>query len=346
MSSFQGVDKKGSTVLFVDDEVNILNSIRRAILEEDYVAYFAGSGAEALKIMEETEISVIVTDMKMPGMDGLQLLKIVKEKYPDTVKIVLSGYTQLSQVLATVNHAEIFNFIAKPWDMESELKYVINKAIEHYQLKKMKIQLQQNLEIRNNAYQNVLKKMESSSALRGKQLEQIKKISKLLLATIKNQCDYESNCLAQLLSDYTEKLPGTTEYFPIHNIVEDLQLLIAQNLYSRQVDVQLKEEVVGNVQGSYTLINLAVSLLLKLLKSGENLEGLSIYIVTKKQEEKIVLTVNLFFLDSTTSYQHALPGCSRQFAEEVFHQIMDAKFTMLQKGDRQVIQLEFILEEV
>ena len=103
-------DKKG-TVLFVDDEPHILNAIRRAITDEAFDGLFAESGAAALKIFEEQEVGVIVTDMRMPVMDGLALLKIVREKYPHTVRIVLSGYTQLSQILGTINHGEIFQFI-------------------------------------------------------------------------------------------------------------------------------------------------------------------------------------------------------------------------------------------
>ena len=102
---------KEAAVLFVDDELNILSAIRRAVTDEAFQSFYANSAKEALKIMAEQEIAVIVTDMRMPEMDGLQLLKIVKSDYPDTVRMVLSGYTQLSQVLATVNHADIFNFI-------------------------------------------------------------------------------------------------------------------------------------------------------------------------------------------------------------------------------------------
>ena len=68
------------TVLFVDDEVNVLSSLKRGLYKEDYRCMFAESAGEALKIMEEHKIAVIVTDMKMPGMDGLALLRILKEK--------------------------------------------------------------------------------------------------------------------------------------------------------------------------------------------------------------------------------------------------------------------------
>ncbi|WP_378954894.1 response regulator [Pelosinus sp. sgz500959] len=345
MAELTTKERDFSTVLFVDDELNILSSIRRAVIDEDYTAYFANSGAEALKIMEKNEISVIVTDMKMPGMDGLQLLKIVKEKYPKTVKIVLSGYTQLSQVLATVNQADIFNFIAKPWDMESELKYVINRAIEHYQLKKNEIQLQINLEKRNTAYQNVLKKMEASSMLRAKQIQHIKKISSLLLESIEMKKENETQYLANFLRDYTERVPGEMEYLSLGNIVEKLRQLVADDPRYSQGKVQVTEAATGTIQGNYDIIQFPVLCLLKLLSQNHDIQNLYIYITTQEDDKKVRLTFSLFFLDETGRYQSELSQCSYQLAEEVFREIMNVKFITGRKNERQVIQLEFSLEK-
>jgi CheY-like chemotaxis protein len=121
-------------VLFVDDEENILMSLKRGLRKEGYKKLFAVSGHEALELFEENEISVIVSDMRMPGMTGLELLKEVKEKYPDTVRIVLSAYTQLPQVLASINQADIFKFITKPWDLENGLKKIIREGLDYYNL--------------------------------------------------------------------------------------------------------------------------------------------------------------------------------------------------------------------
>ena len=72
--------------------------------------------------------------MRMPEMSGLQLLKIVKEKYPNIVRLVLSGYTQVGTLLTAINQGEIFSFITKPWKLEDEFKGVIAQAIEYYNL--------------------------------------------------------------------------------------------------------------------------------------------------------------------------------------------------------------------
>ncbi len=143
-------------VLFVDDEVNILNSLRRGLIDVDYKCFFASSGKEALEIMKKTLISVIVTDMRMPEMDGLTLLKEVKEKYPMTVRIVLSGYTQLQQILVTINQVDIFKFITKPWKLEEEFKVVIDQALEYYRLLMEREGLRKSMESKNLAYQKIL----------------------------------------------------------------------------------------------------------------------------------------------------------------------------------------------
>lgn len=147
-------------ILFVDDESNVLSAIRRAVQDEKYMPFFAGSGAEALTIMEDNEFCVIVTDMRMPVMDGLTLLKIVKEKYPRTVRVVLSGFTQLSQMLVTINQGEIFKFITKPWTTNDELLPVIKQAIDYYNLQMERDTLTDNLAAKNIAYQNIFRAME------------------------------------------------------------------------------------------------------------------------------------------------------------------------------------------
>ena len=126
------MDKK-PTVLFVDDEDRILKSLKRGLLDEPYGKIFALSGKEALELLEKRQVQVIVTDMRMPEMNGLELLKIVKEKYPDIVRVVLSGYTQITTLLTAINQGEIYKYITKPWKLEEEFKPSIHEALEQYQ---------------------------------------------------------------------------------------------------------------------------------------------------------------------------------------------------------------------
>ncbi len=123
------------TVLFVDDEEKLLNSLRRGLFDEPYHTLFANSGKKALEILEHNEVHVLVTDMRMPEMGGLDLLKIVKEQYPRIVRMVLSGYTQVTTLLTAINQGEIYKFVTKPWKLEEEFKPSIREAIEYYEVK-------------------------------------------------------------------------------------------------------------------------------------------------------------------------------------------------------------------
>jgi len=125
---------KKRTVLFVDDEERLLRSLKTGLLDEPYNSIFAGSGKKALELLESNDVQVLVTDMRMPEMTGLELLRIVKRYYPNIVRIVLSGYTQITTLLTAINQGEVYRFIIKPWKLEEEFKPAIRQAIEHYNL--------------------------------------------------------------------------------------------------------------------------------------------------------------------------------------------------------------------
>jgi two-component system response regulator HupR/HoxA len=120
------------TVLFVDDEEKVLTSLKRGLLDEPYKTLFASSGKEALETLKRKQVHVIVTDMRMPEMGGLELLRTVKKEYPHIIRMVLSGYTQVSTLLTAINQGEIFRFITKPWKLEEEFKPAVREAVEYY----------------------------------------------------------------------------------------------------------------------------------------------------------------------------------------------------------------------
>jgi len=119
-------------VLFVDDDEKILMAIKRCLLDESYRKYYAKSGPEALEILQREEVHVIVVDMVMPGMDGLELLKIVKEQYPEIINMVLSGYAQPVKTMMAISEVGIYRFISKPWTYDDDFRAIIQRAIDHY----------------------------------------------------------------------------------------------------------------------------------------------------------------------------------------------------------------------
>lgn len=134
MKSPMSEPKISETVLFVDDEENILKSIQCGLMDEPFPKRFAQSGEEALEIFRKEPVAVIVTDMRMPRMGGLELLTIVKEEYPETVRIILTSYAHVVTVVSAINTGQVYRYLIKPWKMEAEFIPTIRQAIEHYRL--------------------------------------------------------------------------------------------------------------------------------------------------------------------------------------------------------------------
>jgi CheY-like chemotaxis protein len=104
--------------LLVDDESNILGALKRLLRRGDFRILTANNGQAGLDILAEQPVDVIVSDQRMPGMTGVEFLGKAKQLYPDTVRIVLSGYTELHSVTDAVNEGAIYKFLTKPWDDE------------------------------------------------------------------------------------------------------------------------------------------------------------------------------------------------------------------------------------
>ncbi len=107
---------KQRTLLLVDDEENILASLKRLLRRSSFRIVTANSAAEGLQRLAETEVDVIVSDQRMPGMTGVEFLRRAKELYPETVRIVLSGYTELQSITDAINEGAIYKFLTKPWE--------------------------------------------------------------------------------------------------------------------------------------------------------------------------------------------------------------------------------------
>ncbi|MEA3241140.1 MAG: hybrid sensor histidine kinase/response regulator [Pseudomonadota bacterium] len=143
------MDNEKATVLFVDDETRVLKSIKRGLIGEPYDCLFALSGMEALEIMASRPVQVIITDMRMPEMNGLELLREVRKRFPETIRMVLSGYAQTNTVLAAVNEGYVYRYITKPWKLDEDLKPGIEDALEVYRLNREQRRAVEELETAN-----------------------------------------------------------------------------------------------------------------------------------------------------------------------------------------------------
>jgi DNA-binding NtrC family response regulator len=120
-------------ILLVDDEPNVIKSLERSLLDEPYSLHAASSGEAALQLTATRSFKVIISDERMPGMDGAELLSIIKERFPATVRIMLTGYASIESTMRAVNSGEIYRFFTKPWN-DIELKLALRSAVEKYDL--------------------------------------------------------------------------------------------------------------------------------------------------------------------------------------------------------------------
>jgi len=136
------------TLLIVDDEKNIVSALKRLFRKEDVEVLTADSGAKGLEILHTTKIGVILSDHMMPEMTGVEFLRQAREIQPDTIRMVLSGYTDLKTIVDSINKGAIWRFLTKPWDDEL-LKNTVQEAFENYQLKDINKQLSKDLSEKN-----------------------------------------------------------------------------------------------------------------------------------------------------------------------------------------------------
>jgi len=143
------------TILYVDDEENNLFSFK-ATFRIKYNVLTAISGDEALKILESNRVHVIITDQRMPEMTGVEFLEKVLLKYPDPMRILLTGYADMGAVVDAVNKGKIFHYLAKPWN-EEELDMTINRAYQKYFEKAELKQMNRKLETSNDQLEFMLR---------------------------------------------------------------------------------------------------------------------------------------------------------------------------------------------
>ena len=130
-----------ATLLFVDDEPNILSALRRLFRPHGYKIHTAEGGAEGLELLEREPVDLVISDMRMPNMDGAQFLEQVRQKWPDTVRILLTGYADVSSTIAAINKGEIYRYIAKPWN-DNDIVLLVKQALELKDLEREKRRLE------------------------------------------------------------------------------------------------------------------------------------------------------------------------------------------------------------
>lgn len=158
------------TVLCVDDEKNILNSLKRLVRKENYRLITAADGEEGLDILTQNNVHIVISDQRMPGMNGTDFLKQVKSLYPDIIRIILTGYTNVDSITEAINEGSVYKFFLKPWN-DQNLKLEIRQALEQYDLIQTNRHLHEKVIAQNNQLKTINEDLEVAVAKRTQELE-------------------------------------------------------------------------------------------------------------------------------------------------------------------------------
>ena len=165
------------TLLFVDDEVGVIKALGRIFLDENYQILTATTGPEALQILAETKVHLIISDHRMPGMTGAQLLKEIKQRWPETIRIMLTGFADVQSVMGAVNEGAVYKFITKPWNDE-DLRLTVSLALQQYVLLRENRKLREITRKQRSKINNYSSLLAESSSILGSILEKARLVGK------------------------------------------------------------------------------------------------------------------------------------------------------------------------
>jgi len=136
------------SILLVDDDPGIIKALQRLFKEEDYRIYTADSGEKGLEVLKNHSLDLVISDQKMPYMNGSEFLGKVRQQYLDTIRILLTGYSNMEATISAINKGKIYQYISKPWDVE-DIKITVKKALDQYDLIQENKRLQEITRLRN-----------------------------------------------------------------------------------------------------------------------------------------------------------------------------------------------------
>jgi two-component system response regulator HupR/HoxA len=146
-------------ILIVDDEPANLRALER-LFRQDYEVLTANSGTEALELLTQHDLALLITDQRMPGMTGIELLKKTMSLRPQMVRIILTGYTDVEALVEAINCGEVYRYITKPWSNE-DLRVTVKRALEHFETNRKRHELQ----LANERLMSVLKEIQQLASL-------------------------------------------------------------------------------------------------------------------------------------------------------------------------------------
>jgi len=230
-----------ATLLLVDDEENILNSLRRVLRGEPYTVLTAGGGEQALKLLQEHQVDLVISDARMPGMDGPTLLAEVQQRWPNCLRILLTGYSDITMTTKAINQGQIYRYISKPWNDE-ELRGIIRQAMALQHSERERERLEKLTLEQNRHLQELNASLEQRVQARTSEVQQTADMLDLAYEELKRSYVTATEVFASLVNQRIPKEKQTNTqiialvraYAEFHHLAEDLSnsLAMAAALYN------------------------------------------------------------------------------------------------------------------
>ncbi|MCW8883962.1 MAG: response regulator [Motiliproteus sp.] len=199
-------NEQQDSLLFVDDERNILSSLRRLFRPLGYKIYVAESGKAGLELLSQHPVDLVISDMRMPEMDGAEFLGRVAQDYPDTVRILLTGFADINSTIDAINNGKIYRYLSKPWE-DTEITLTVKQALQTKQLEREKLRLQKITEKQNLQLKDLNDNLEQKVKARTEEVQQTADMLDLANQELRQSYQHTMRAFANLVS-MRESLSG------------------------------------------------------------------------------------------------------------------------------------------
>lgn len=283
------------TVLIVDDEINILKSMRRMFKQAGYEVFTAESGLEGLALLADESIQVVLSDFRMPVMNGGEFLAQVKINRPDVVSLILSGYADFDSVLAVMNQGSAFKFLTKPWDNKVLLQEIAN-AFVHYETK-----LRQDTSLEQSKYFDNIN--EFNGAVESFVYENIPFSIGYFELTNANDLKRHDVALEPLLSRLQQYISNHWgKQFSLYSINDVAVIILTHGCHEQNVQIDFSRLVSGIEQDSWhqiedNKVDVSVSFI-----SSDDLDKTTSFIVETLQEAAVLINASSEFMALNNQY--------------------------------------------
>jgi len=230
-------------ILCVDDEKNVLRALERVFLDDDYEITTTSSGVNGLQLLEASRpFQVVISDYRMPNMNGVEFLKEVYLRWPETIRIVLSGYADAGAIVDAINEGHIYKFIPKPWN-DDELRVTIQNCIELYFLQKKNKELFAELEAANRKLEEKVQQRTEQLEIRNRALEFSQNLlGKLPVGVIgideNGMVVFSNSCAIQILKPLCKELLGSDiTMCGIETLPKIIELIPEEGILTKEIEI-------------------------------------------------------------------------------------------------------------